>query len=176
MEEKLIGFYIDEKNILNIKQLVNDYTNYVLSIAKNMVGHTLEEEDIEEIISDVFLVVWKNRSKLKHNLPMKPYIAGVSKNVIKNKLRKNKSYLYVEMEEDIKTYIETNEEISIISQKLKKIGKDGKIFIMFYCYNKKTKEIAKMTGLTEFNVRTKLHRIRKKIKSILEERGYYYGK
>ena len=182
MEERMISFYIDENNELNIKQIVNDYTNYILSIAKNMCMQKLEQEDIEEIISDVFLVIWKNRNRLKRNMPMRPYIAGVSKNVIRNRLRQNKSYLFVEIEEnlkndsDINEIIEFNEEFSVISKELEKFGEDEKIFVMFYCYNKKAKEISKITGLTELNIRTKLHRMRKKIKLILEERGYYYGK
>ena len=38
---------------------------YIFIIIKNS-GYLLSNEDIEEIASDVFLVIWKNKEKLKH--------------------------------------------------------------------------------------------------------------
>lgn len=46
----------------------------------------------------------------------------------------------------------------------------------FIIVGKKGKEIAKELNITEIKVKTKLHRIRKKIKKELMEGGYEYGK
>lgn len=184
MEEKyLIKNYMNENNNLDLAKIVNDYTNYIFMIIKNITKDILSDEDIEELISDVFLVVWKNKEKLEKDMPLKPYIAGVSKNIAKNKLRENKtSYNSLETEDEIKSSMDVNEmleskeEFEIISNELQKLGDDSKIFTMFYYEGKKTKQIANILGYTEFNVSTKLHRIKKKIKQALENRGYYYGK
>lgn len=181
-EENVIRTYINEDNILDLQRIVNDYTNYVFMIIRNMTKEILTNEDIEEIISDVFLVIWKNKSKLDYNLPLKPYIAGVSKNIIKNRLRSFKKNESLEFENEVESYVNLNELIEskeineIISNELKKSEDDNKIFIMFYYQGKKIKEIAEELGYTEFNVSTKLHRLRKRLKSVLEERGYTYGK
>ena len=58
-KEKLIKQYI-EKDSLNIEKVMEDYTNYLYIIVKNK-NFKLTEEDIEEIVSDVFLAVWKNQ-------------------------------------------------------------------------------------------------------------------
>ena len=47
---------------------------------------------------------------------------------------------------------------------------------MFYYKGMKAKEISEKIGQTEWNINTKLHRMRKKIKTSLEQRGYYYEK
>ena len=47
---------------------------------------------------------------------------------------------------------------------------------MFYYKGMKAKEIAQKLYLTEANVNVKIHRIKKKIKKALKERGYNYGK
>lgn len=178
-EDKIIQFYI-ENNDLNIKQIVLDYTNYVYKIIINMSKEILTNEDIEEIISDVFFAIWKNEIKLDKNALLKPYIAGVARNIIKNKLRNVKvTEEITEMYRDnleIDDVIEGREEYEIISNEINKLGEDGKIFMLYYYKGMRAKEIANRMNLTEFNIHTKLHRIKKKLKIVLSERGYNYGK
>lgn len=179
-EEQLIKDYFNSDNTLNLHKIVNDFSAYIFIIIKNITKNMLADEDIEELISDVLLIVWKNREKLDLKMPLKPYIAGIAKNVARNKLRSLNLYCdNLESDENIKSEInieeqvEAKETVKIISGELRKFGKDRKIFIMFYCRNMKIKQIAKRMGYTEFNVSTKLHRMRKKIKQALERRGYY---
>lgn len=51
-------------NELNIEKIINEYSNYLFKIIKNICGNFLQIEDIEEIILDVFMAVWKNKEKL----------------------------------------------------------------------------------------------------------------
>ena len=62
--EKIIEEYII-KNKLNMEKVVEDYYNYISTIIKNSYNFKVEDED--EMISDVFLIVWKNRK----NKPLK---------------------------------------------------------------------------------------------------------
>lgn len=181
-KENSIITYINKDNTLDLQRIVNDYTNYVFMIIKNMTKELLTNEDMEEIISDVFLAIWKNKGKIDSNLPLKPYIAGVSKNIIKNRLRSFKKNDSLEFENEVKSQfdldevIESQEVNEIILDELKKSDEEKQIFIMFYHYGKKAKEIAEEMGYTEINVSTKLHRLRKRLKKVLNERGYTYGK
>ena len=50
------------------------------------------------------------------------------------------------------------------------------VFIMFYSEGKTVKEIAKILNFSESKVKVVLHRVRKKIKTNLEDGGYSYGK
>lgn len=180
--DKLIETYF-ENNELKIKEIVNEYSKYVFAIIQNLSKNILTNGDIEELISDVFFAIWKGQDRLDYKYPIKPYIAGIARNLTKNKLRSLKIYNFESIEEneefyneEIEDVLESREKFEIIENALKEFGDDGKIFIMFYYQSKKSKEIAKILNKTEFNVNTKLHRMRKKIKAKLEERGYYYGK
>lgn len=179
-EEQLIKYYFNNDNTLNLHKIVNDFSGYIFIIIKNITRNLLTDEDVEELISDVLLAVWKNKEKLDFEMPLKPYIAGIAKNIARNKLRSmNVTCDYLDSDEDIKSEIdiaelvESKETFEIISKELRKLGNDRKIFIMFYCRGMKIKQIGERLGYTEFNVSTKLHRIRKKIKQALERRGYY---
>ncbi len=61
MNNKKIKEYIFENN-LDIEKIINDYAGYVYTIIKNS-GYSFNNEDIEEISSDVFLTIWKNKEK-----------------------------------------------------------------------------------------------------------------
>ncbi|MBQ9659474.1 MAG: sigma-70 family RNA polymerase sigma factor [Clostridia bacterium] len=179
---KLISEYF-EKEELNIRKIVNEYSKYTYTVIENTSRNILNTDDIEELISDVFLAIWKNKEKLEVNSPIKPYIAGIARNLTYNKLRTIKIYSFESIEEndnlyydDVQMIVESNEKFKIIEEVLKEDEENSKIFTMFYYQSKKVKEIAENLKQTEFNIYKKLHRIRKKIKCKLEERGYSYGK
>ena len=55
-------------------------------------------------------------------------------------------------------------------EKMKEQDKD--IFNLYYYGNRKINEISKILKITEFNVKSRLHRIRKKLKNELSKGGY----
>ena len=183
MENNTIQNYIIDSQ-LDLKKLVSDYNSYIYTIIQNITKNLLTNEDIEELISDVLFAIWKNREKINPALPLKPYIAGITKNIVKNKLR---TITMVDGNLDdaenlankisIDSIAENNEQLKIVKKELSKIGQvEYQIFIEFYCYGKRAKEIAQALNTTENNINTKLHRIKKKLKQSLKEGGFYYGK
>ena len=51
-----------ENQELKIEKIVDEYSGYVYTIIKNLSNQNLSQEDIEEIITDTFFVVWKNQT------------------------------------------------------------------------------------------------------------------
>lgn len=173
------------KGKLDIEKIYEKFYNYVHTIITNNAKGNLKEEDKEEIISDTFLILWKNSQKLDENKAIKPYISGITKNLIKEKARKRKIHLditeyenKIETEETIDIIVEQREKISIIKENIEKLSKQEKeIFILYYYKSMKIKQIAEHLGTTEFTIKQKLYRIRKRIKKLIEkEGGYRYEK
>ena len=165
---------------IKIEEIFEDYNNYIYTIVKNMSSH-LSNEDIEEIILDVFLVIWNNREKLKSELPIKPYIIGITKNIVKNKCRNliNIDYNLEDYENiikdsiDISTLYEQKEENKLIKNALDSMKDiDRNIFILFYYNSMSISQIAYKLNISEINTKTILHRIRKRLKKVLIEGGY----
>lgn len=183
MERKVLKDYlVDEK--LNIDKLFDDFYAYVYIIVKNGVSIYITDEDIEEIISDVFIAIWKNSKVLSVTTDIKAYLTGISKNRIKNKYRKSElSVSLSEYEEkmldngNLEKQAEENEQNRIIQNTLITLKQDEyKTFIMFYYEAKTTKQIAESLNCSIGKVKVILHRVRKKIKRNLEDGGYSYGK
>lgn len=175
--EKIYTYMID--NRLNLEKAMKDYTNYIYAIIRNDYSNFVDE-DIEEIVLDVFLTLWNNQNKLDINKKMSSYIAGITKNLIKKKYRQ------VKISENIEDYEQElidfrNIEISfiqrekntIINNELNSLKiQDKDIFIKYYYYEKSIKEIANYYNISESKVKSKLFRIRKRLHRILKKRGY----
>ena len=182
MKTEILNDYLSNE-IVDIDKLIDDFYSYVYIVVKNGVNASLRDEDIEEIVSDVFVAIWKNSKNLLRTTPLKPYLTGIAKNVIKNKYRNLKlsSSLSdyennIEDDFDIEEFVEENEQSKIILDTIHKLKPiEYEIFIMFYYKSMKIKEIAKRLNYSTGNVKTILHRGKRKIKRILEEGGYSYG-
>ena len=183
MKNEVLKDYLVNGKI-DIDQIIDDFYGYVYIIVKNSISIYITEEDIEEIISDVFVAIWKNSSNISNITILKPYLAGIAKNIIKNKYRKTEvNFSISEYEEKILDNInlekitEENEQDKIIKNTLKNLKEEEyKIFIMFYYENKTIKEIATKMNCSIGKVKVILHRVRKIIKKNLEDGGYSYGK
>lgn len=183
MENEILKDYLVNGKI-NIDKILDDFYGYIYIIVKNAVSISLTDEDIEEIISDVFISIWKNSEILPSTTVLKPYLTGIAKNTIKNKYRKTElNFSISEYEEtlsdnsNIQKISEENEQSEIIKATLKTLKQeDYNTFIMFYYESKSIKEIAKTLNCSEGKIKVILHRVRKLIKKNLEDGGYGYGK
>lgn len=174
MESRIEKYVKGEE--LDIDKIVDDFSPYVNTIIRNTVYNNLSNEDKEEILLDTFFVVWKRNEEGYKIENLSAYISGITRNLIKEKLKKRKLSLALEQIENLldfsyyESYLEEIEKIEEVCNKIKNIKPDElKIFNMFYYSNISIKDIAKELRLSESNIKTKLHRTRKKIRKYLKE-------
>ena len=150
METNKLSDYM-ENETLDIDMLIDDYYSYIYIVVKNGISINISQEDMEEIISDTFVAFWKNSKYLRKDLLVKPYLKGITKNLIKNKYRDNNINVSIENYEntlvedfDIDDILESNEKNELIIDTLKTLNKNEySIFMMYYYEGKSLKEISK---------------------------------
>lgn len=173
--KKLENYY--KNNEIDMDQIIEDFTPYITTIINNGTNDKISFEDKEEIFSDTFFILWKNRNRLNINGSLNSYLAGITKNLIKEKYRKLKIvYDISDFENDTLNYVNMyendRESIWDIEQKIKGLKDiDKKIVNLFYYSSISIKDIAKKLNISELNVKIRLHRIRKKIKKELNNGG-----
>lgn len=175
---KIIDYY--KNNELDLKLIIDEYSGYVYKIIENMAIQYLSSEDIEEIMSDTFVVLWKNKEKLDKKKELSPYIAGITKNLIREKSRVINIHSDIEDYENIiqdffkiDLICEQREQIAIVDKVVRKMKKkDIEIFELYYYSSMKYNEISKALNISEFSIKSKLFRIRKKLKKELLKGGY----
>lgn len=182
LEKKNEIYNYINNGILDLEKIVNEYSNYVYKIILNITNGELYNEDIEEIISDTFFILWKNTNRLDKNKMISSYIAGIVKNLVKEKKRATSINYDISDYENtiidlrsIDMLCEERERKAIIKKSLKRMKtQDIDIFNLYYYSGMKIKEISKLLSIPEFKTKSRLHRIRKKIKNDLEKGGYSY--
>ena len=178
--DEISNFYTNNK--LDLEKVIKKYTRYVYSIIKAKVPN-IKKEDAEEVISDVFFALWNNKNKLDISKGMSLYISGITKNLITKKLRDIKKFENITDYdenlvnlENIELKVEDIEKNEIILTELEKLSLEDKdIFMYYYYYSRKIKEIAKILDISESKTKIKLSRIRKKLRQALERKGYKNG-
>lgn len=184
MKDKRLILKLKAKETKSLELIIENYSSYVYTVVKNVIGDYMSKEDIEEVVSDCFVNLWNSAEKIDHEKPLLPYLSAIARNTARNKFRKFSNEISLEeityepsMKDDIEELVENCCAVSLIYEAVE-LCKDTEkeIFIRFYFYGEKLEDIAKKTGLTLSNCKTKLFRIRKKIKVYLTERGYEYEK
>ena len=148
---------------MELEKIVNKYTNYLYTTVTNMSYGNLSSEDIEEIISDVFFIFWKNKEKFDTSKKLNLYLAGIAKNLIKSKYRKIHINSNIEDYEsilidnyDISYNYEQIEKTRIIEDSLNCMQKEDKdMFVLYYYFSKSIKEIANELNCSEFKIKSK---------------------
>ena len=171
--------YYYKNDEMDLDAIIDDFTPYITKIINNGTDSKLTFEDKEEIFTDTFFILWKNSKKINIEISLDSYLAGITKNLIKEKYRKMKiTYEISDYENDINLSVNTNfyeterESLYDIEDKIMNLKEtDREIIKLFYYYSKSIKDIAKTLNISEINVKTKLHRIRRKIRKELEKGG-----
>lgn len=158
-------------------RIMEAYTPYVAAIVRNIIDPPLHEEDVEEVVADVFLALWRNADDVGDG-KLCPWLAAVTRNRAKDKLRA--LHLTLPLEDDAvelavegpETEAVRQEAILVTKEAVDALGEpDRSIFRRYYYLYQKTDEIAADMGLKPSVVRNRLSRGREKIKKELLKRG-----
>ena len=169
VDESKLLMQLQKRQKNSINQAIEVYTPYLSTVLYNMVGNGLPKEDIEEIVSDVFVMLWKNAEYIDLSKgTLRSYMATTAKNFALKRLNKKKDYTILD---DIEIPIEddfTDNNKKSIWDAVMRLGEpDNEIFVRFYKYDEKLKDISKATGLNISTIKTKLSRGKLKLKKIL---------
>ena len=181
MEDKQIIDLYFNRDESAIKETKIKYGNLIFTVAKNILNNN---EDSEECTNDTYLGAWNN---IPPTIPysLKAYLCKIVRNLSLKKLEYNLAekrnpklqISFEELEEvladkEIKTDI-SNEEIGkCIDHFLKTQSEEYRnVFIRKYYFLDSIKEISMMYGISEGNIKTILHRSRKRLRFYLEKEG-----
>lgn len=160
-----------------LEEAMDRYAAYAAKIIAAYLNRALPAEDMEEVLSDVFVSLWNSRERLDGEL--KPYLAAIARNAARQKLRRSRPA--ESLPEDIELtdeaplpeqQVETAEQAAFLRQAIGTMDpEDQALFIRVYYLGQTVEEIASVMGKNSSTLRTRLHRGRKKLRQLLSERG-----
>ena len=158
--------------------LIEKHKNLVFSIAVKILG---SREDAEEVAQDSFLKAYHSLGTFERKSKFSTWLYRIAYNGAISKKRKKKLDA-VEIDDHIMfnystdaitssvNQLDENEQIQLIDKALQQIPEEDNLLItLFYKAEHSIEEISYITGLSQSNVKVKLHRIRKKLYEIVQE-------
>lgn len=180
MEDSKMMAILEQDEELWYSMVIDRYTPYVAAIISGISKGVFTSSDIEEVAADVFFKIWLKREQIRTE-SMKAYIAQVTRNASIDALRKMGGRL-VPYDDDILqvTYQEHPDELAIVREQkqimeeaVDSFGEpDREIFIRFYYFGETVKTISDRLHINAATTKTKLHRLRSRLRAIMQERGY----
>ncbi len=148
------------------------FTNLILEnqikLYKIAKARLKNEADIEDVVQETMLILYTKLSKLKDNAKFEIWLYKILINQCNKKYRKNRiNLLSLETIENQKTYSsEEKIEDKLDYEKILDMfpSKDKIILLLYYSNGYTTKQIAKILNKNENTVKTKLRRMKQKIK------------
>ncbi len=80
---------LSEGDLLAFNTLFKKYSGHLYRFAN---GYLKSEAESEELVQEVFTIIWEKRSELKHELSFKSYLFTIAYNIIRKHFR-NRRYL-----------------------------------------------------------------------------------
>ncbi len=155
-----------------LEAVVQQYSAYVLKIAYVRLGEVCTREDIEEAVSDIFLMFYNAGMKNSFDMrSVRGYLSVIAQrhciSVFHKFSKADKTLDYNELENIIAD--NGTDEDSLIDA-VKQLGEpDSFIFIRKYYFGQKNKDIAKELGMSESTLNSRVSRGLDKLRKILKE-------
>lgn len=172
-DEEVLLQHLRNREENSIDEAIEIYTPYLSTVLYNMAGSGLPKEDVEEIISDVFVTLWRNAEyiDLKKGT-LRSYIAAVARNFGLKRLNRKKDHTSIEDVEipDERNLAEETSKTDLVWNAVMSLGEpDNEIFVRRYKFDEKIRDISNAMGLNISTVKTRLSRGKRKLRKILSE-------
>lgn len=161
------------------EEVMNKYLPLVSNIVYNIGRDRLSKEDMEETISDIFVILWNNTDKIMEG-KLQGYLCRIARTKALDRLSKHKKPQTLDIEElEIQSdfSMEVTAEIDDVTEILHELidelhEPDREIMLRYYYYQQTAPMIAKILGMNKETVNSKLRRNKEKLRLKLKERGY----
>jgi RNA polymerase sigma-70 factor (ECF subfamily) len=157
---------------------VDTYQDMAITIAYRVCGNM---QDAEDIVQNAFVRTFHNLHTFKFESKFSTWFYRIVYNTAitetKNPVHPVQYVDYNQMDmqdtySDLDTIrqMEEKERIELVNEALGKMSKEANVLLsLFYLEEQSVKDVSKITGLTESNVKVKLHRARKQLAGMLTQ-------
>jgi RNA polymerase sigma factor (sigma-70 family) len=160
--------------------LVKQYQTYVFTIAYQVLN---DREAAEEVAQDTFIKAFRRLKDYRFEAKFTTWLYPIAKNTAIDYKRKktritasidgDKSFYQVEDKETHGQFsqLQAKQRSTYIQEMIQELPEeDGMLVTLFYLKEQSIEEIAEMIGLSASNIKVKLFRLRKKMKSTLQKK------
>ncbi|HEY0057171.1 MAG TPA: RNA polymerase sigma factor [Pedobacter sp.] len=134
-------------------------------------GYTGDDDAANDLMQETFLKVWQNLDKFRNQALISTWIYRIAVNTCLSWLRVEKRLAKDELTDNIietkgEEVSEKNEQVALLYKCISKLEETERIIISMVLDEIPYAEIAEISGVSEGNLRVKIHRIKSKLTEI----------
>lgn len=175
MNEKQLINKILKGNINSFEYFVDTYQDMAVTIAYRVCRNKCDAEDI---VQNAFVKAFHNLHTFQNTSKFSTWFYRIVYNTAITHLRNSHDYIVDDLDNintinkhsdlDITSQIDKKERSELLDGAMRLLPHDERVILtLFYLEENSIKDITMITGLSDTNVRVKLHRARKKLGEIL---------
>jgi RNA polymerase sigma-70 factor (ECF subfamily) len=131
-------------------------------------GYTGDTDAANDLLQETFLKVWQNLDKFRNQAMISTWIYRIAVNTCLTYLRSEKRQAKDELTETLaetraEEFSEKNEQVALLYKCISKLEESERIIITMVLDELPYPEIAEISGISEGNLRVKIHRIKQKL-------------
>lgn len=150
------------------------YKEYAPAIRKLCLSYTGAPDNADDLVQETFITVWKKLDGFRNDAKLSTWIYRIAINNCLTSMRKKNQHVKkitdsncIDIPED-----STNEkvqQIDLLYKCISKLKEADRVLITLVLDEKPYEQIAEITGITENNLRVKIHRIKKELTEIFHK-------
>ncbi|MBK7390097.1 MAG: RNA polymerase sigma factor [Bacteroidetes bacterium] len=150
------------------------YQEYWQKIFRLCMGYVNDYALAQDLAQETFIIVWQQLPNFRNEANISTWVFRIASNNCLRQIEKQKRFQKVEMPKQL---IEENTEsiepkIQFLYKCISELNEIDRIIISLELENLKQSEIATIVGLSEANIRVKIHRIKEKLTQKFKENGH----
>ena len=150
------------------------YELYWQRIFRLCMGYVNDPDLAQDLAQETFTIVWQQLPKFRNESSIGTWIFRIASNNCLRQIEKEKKFtktdLPINLEEKKQESMEP--QIQMLYQFISELPETDRIIISLELEEVKQAEIAHIVGLSESNIRVKIHRIKEKLTQKFRENGY----
>lgn len=150
------------------------YELYWQKIFRLCMGYVNNAELAQDLAQETFIIVWQQLPKFRNESGIGTWIFRIASNHCLKQIEREKKFtktdLPLNLEEKKQESLEP--QIQLLYRFISELPETDRIIISLELEEVRQAEIAAIVGLSESNIRVKIHRIKEKLTKRFKEHGY----
>jgi len=149
------------------------YRTFSPKVYRLCMGYVNNSDWAKDLVQETFIAVWQNLSKFRNESSINTWIFRIATNNCLRQLEREKRFERTELPAQLEEKIEIkkDDKIDFLYQCISELEETERIIISLVLEDLPQAEIASIVGMTDGNVRVKIHRIKEKLTAKFSKHG-----
>lgn len=155
---------------MDFNKLYEEYWNKIYRLC---MGYINDHDQAKDLAQETFITVWEKLSTFRNEASIGTWIFRIATNTCLSQIKKNEKLSKAEilLADEENDNPDLDQEIKLLYQFISDLAELDRIIISLELEGIKQQEISKIVGLSDANIRVKIHRIKEKLNTKFKNHG-----